>query len=300
MGSREIGFLYFGYGSDYMLLDGGLILEGGGMRGMYTVGVLDYFMKKDIYFKDCFGVSAGANHGCSYCSKQKGRALKIAMRYLEKKQYASVTAMLLTGNFFDKNFHLETVPKQLVPFDYDAADKNPMNFYAVVTEMETGRPMYKRIDNMREDMDWIWASGCLPLFARMVEINGRHYMDGGISDSIPVKESVRRGNAKNVLVLTRDKEYHKTQEKTMPIVKMVYHKYPQFINTMEQRPELYNETLEYILREEEAGRLFVIRPKEPVTVGRLEKNRDALKKLCKQGYDDAKEAYEALLQYMQA
>lgn len=283
-----------------MLLDGGLILEGGGMRGVYTVGVLDFFMKKDIYFKDCFGVSAGANHGCSYCSKQKGRALKIIMRYLDTKQYASATAMLLTGNFFDKKFHLETVPEKLVPYDYEAARENPMNFYAVVTDMETGKAVYKRIDDMKQDIDWIWASGCLPLVAKMVEIDGKYYMDGGIADAIPIKESVRRGNSKNVVVLTRDKDYRKQHEGKMAMVKAAYHHYPEFIKVMEQRPEYYNETLEYILKEEEAGRLFVIRPKETVTVGRLEKDRDALKKLCKQGYDDAKEAYEALLQYMQA
>lgn len=283
-----------------MLLDGGLILEGGGMRGMYTVGVLDFFMKKDLYFKDCYGVSAGANHGSSYYSKQKGRALKITMRYLDTKQYASATAMLLTGNFFDKKFHLETVPKQLVPYDFEAAKENPMNFYAVVTEMESGKPVYKRIEDMEQDVDWIWASGCLPLVAQMVEIDGKHYMDGAIADAIPIKESVKQGNVKNVVVLTRDKEYRKKQEHKMALVKTAYHHYPEFIKVMEQRPEHYNETLDYIRQEEEAGRLFVIRPKEPVSVGRLEKDKDALKALCKQGYDDAKEAYERLLQYMQA
>lgn len=282
-----------------MLLDGGLILEGGGMRGMYTVGVLDFFMKKNLYFKDCYGVSAGASHGSSYYSMQKGRALKIVMRYLETKQYASATAMLLTGNFFDKKFHLETVPTRLVPYDYEASKENPMNFYSVVTEMETGKPVYKRIEDMKQDIDWIWASGCLPLVAKMVEIDGKHYMDGGIADAIPVKESVKQGNAKNVVVLTRHKEYRKEQEATMPLVKAAYHRYPEFIKAMEQRPERYNETLEYILREEEAGRLFVIRPKEPVTVGRLEKDKEALKKLCKQGYDDAKALYGELMQYMQ-
>lgn len=283
-----------------MLLDGGLILEGGGMRGLYTVGVLDFFMKKDIYFKDCYGVSAGASHGSSYYSKQKGRALKIVMRYLDTKQYASKTARVLTGNFFDKKFHLETVPTQLVPYDFEAAKENPMNFYAVVTEMETGEPVYKHIEDVEQDIDWIWASGCLPLAAQMVEINGKHYMDGGIADAIPIKQSVKQGNVKNVVVLTRDKEYRKKQENKMPLVKAAYHNYPEFIKAMEQRPECYNETLEYILKEEEEGRLFVIRPKQPVTVGRLEKDMDALKILCKQGYDDAKEAYEGLLQYMQS
>ena len=282
-----------------MMLNGGLILEGGGMRGLYTVGVLDYFMEQGLYFKDCFGVSAGASHGCSYYSKQRKRALKIVMRYLDTKQYASPMALFLTGNFFDKKFHMQTVPDQLVPYDYEAADANPMNFYSVVTECESGQAVYKKMEHMREDMEWIWASGCLPLVAKMVEIDGKHYMDGGIADAIPIKHSIEIGNKKNVVVLTRDVTYRKSQESTMPLVKLAYHNYPDFVKTMEERPEQYNETLAFIREEEEAGRLFVIRPKEPVTVGRLEKNKDALRALCRQGYQDAKESYEKLLQYME-
>lgn len=269
------------------------------MRGLYTVGVLDYLMRKDTYFKDCIGVSAGASHGCSYLSKQPKRALKIVMRYLDTKQYASSTAMLFTGNFFDKKFHTKTVPEQLVPYDYQAAEKNPMNFYAVVTECESGNPIYHKITDMKKDIEWIWASGCLPLFARIVTIDGKHYLDGGIGDSIPVKQSVNMGNLKNVVVLTRDGSYQKKQEKTMGLVRMRYHKYPKFVEAMANRPQMYNATLDYIRKEEEAGRLFVIRPKNPVTVGRLEKDRDALKELYRAGYEDAMAAYDDMLAFMQ-
>lgn len=282
-----------------MMLDGGLILEGGGMRGLYTVGVLDFFMKKDIYFKDCIGVSAGASHGCSYLSRQPKRARKIVMRYLDTKQYASPTAMILTGDFFDKKFHTQTVPDHLVPYDYETAAQNPMNFYVVATECETGQPVYHKCSDMKKDMEWVWASGCLPMFARTVEIEGRHYLDGAVGDSIPVRHSVEMGNRKNVVVLTRDENYRKTPDKSIHMIRMKYHKYPEFVKVMENRPEAYNDTLEYIRQEEAAGRLFVIRPKTPVTVGRLEKNKEALKALYRSGYEDARDAYQAMLAFMQ-
>ncbi len=280
-----------------MQFDGGLILEGGGMRGIYTVGVLDYFMKKNIYFKDCLGVSAGAIHGTSYLSKQPKRAMKIVLKYLEEKQYASFTAWMITGNYFDRRFHTQVLPKQLFPYDYETAYSNPMKLYAVVTQCESGKAEYKRIQDVEQDIDWVWASGSLPLFARTVKIEGRHYLDGSIADSIPVKKSIEMGNAKNVVVLTRDAAYRKKQEASLPIVKVKYREYPNFVKAVEDRPDKYNETIDFIEQEEKAGRLIVIRPSKPITIGRLEKDREALKELYKQGFLDAKEAYKKILNY---
>lgn len=279
------------------LLNGGLVLEGGGMRGLYTAGVLDYFMEKHTYFKDCIGVSAGANHGSSYLSKQKGRSLDIVLKYLDTKQYASPTALFLTGNFFDKKFHTKVIPNHLAPYDYKTAKQSEMNFYVVATECETGLPVYRKITNLRKDIEWIWASGSLPLYAKMVELDGKHYLDGAIADSIPVNYAQKLGNAKNVVVLTRDVHYRKEQEKNFPVIRARYRKYPAFVETLKQRPEQYNQTIEYILQEEAAGRLFVIRPQKPVTIGRLEKNKEALLALYTQGYEDAKRQYDVMLQF---
>ena len=276
------------------MLDGGLVLEGGGMRGLYTAGVLDFFMEKDIYFKDCVGVSAGASHATNFLSRQKGRSLNIMLQYLDTKQYASPTAWFLTGNFFDKKFHTKILPNRLVPYDYKTAKKSPMHFYAVVTECESGDPVYHQIKSLRQEVDWIWASGSLPLLAKIVELDGRHYLDGGIADSIPVQFSETIGNEKNVVVLTRDIHYRKEQDKNFFVIQAKYHKYPAFVEAVRTRPQRYNETLEYILEEEKAGRLFVIRPQKPVVISRLEKDKEALLALYKQGYEDASAQYEAM------
>ncbi|MCR4716466.1 MAG: patatin family protein [Lachnospiraceae bacterium] len=280
-----------------MVLDGGIVLEGGGMRGFYTAGVLDYFIKRDTYFRDCFGVSAGATQGCNYLSGQRKRGIKIVLKYMKEKQYASAIAKLITGDFYERKFHTDTVPNLLIPYDYEAALNSPMNFYAVVTDCDTGKAVYRKSNDVNANMDWIWASGALPFFTKIVEIDGGHYLDGGLADSIPVKKASEL-NKKNVVVLTRDAEYRKKpSKKTVALMKGVYRKYPNLVEAVKDRPEVYNETLDYIKEQEEAGNLFVIRPKEPVTIGRLEKDEDAIKALYKEGVLDAKDCYDKMIEF---
>ena len=216
---------------------------------------------------------------------------------IEKKNRGKMKKFTAVGNFFDKKFHTKIIPNRLLPYDYKTAKKSCMNFYAVSTECESGEAEYHQIKNMRKEVEWIWASGSLPLLARIVELEGKHYLDGGIADSIPVKFSKSLGNHKSVVVLTRDIHYRKGSDKNYFVIQAKYHKYPAFVEAVRTRPERYNETLEYIAEEEKAGNLFVIRPQKPVVISRLEKDKEALLELYKQGYDDASAQYEAMIDF---
>ena len=196
-----------------MMYDTGLILEGGGMRGTYTTGVLDFFMDHDIYFRHIYGVSAGACHACSYISKQRGRAFEIFEKYLNDERYCSLKSLRKTGNFFGVEMIYDLIPNRYIPFDYEQASVYEGELYSVVTDCRTGEPAYLRIGDLHSDMDKIRASASLPLLARTVKIDGKDYLDGGISDSIPLEESIRAGNRKNVLILTREKGYKKKKIK---------------------------------------------------------------------------------------
>ena len=277
----------------------GLILEGGGMRGTYTAGVLDAFLDKEIEFSSVYGVSAGSCHGCNYLSKQKERGKKVFIDYIDDPRYCSFKSLITTGDFFGVDMCYSQIPDVYVPYDYEEFAKYQGDFYVVMTNLETGKPEYHKVKDMRKQIWMIRASSSLPLLSRTIIAHGRPYLDGGVSDSIPIRESVRRGNKKNVIILTRDKSYRKEENSILPLMRLRYKKYPNFIRTMENRHTDYNETLDYIEREEAAGNLFVIRPKEPVEVDRLEKNKEKLLQLYNQGYQDGLDAIESMKAYLE-
>ena len=277
----------------------GLVLEGGGMRGVYTAGVLDYFLDQKIEFSSCYGVSAGACHACSYLSKQKGRAFATNVNYLKDKRYCSVHSLITTGDLFGVEMLYDIIPNQLIPYDYQAFEDNKCKFYAVATNCRTGEPEYFHIKNMRRDINAVRASSSLPLLARRVIINNEEYLDGGISDSIPLKKSIKDGNKINVLVLTRDSSYRKRPNKLARIIRLKYSDCPQLIKRLEERHENYNKTLEFIAEERNAGRAFVIQPKNTVNIGLIEKDRNKLEALYKEGYNDAEEAYPRLIKFLE-
>ncbi len=280
------------------LIEGGLVIEGGGTRGIYAAGVMDFFIDKDIYFSNCYGVSAGSCHCCSYLSKQKGRARDVFVEYINDDRYASFKNLMKTGDYFGKEFSLKTIPNELLPYDYDTYESQKSNFYAVATNVETGKAEYLKVVDMHKDIDYVWASSSLPLMSRIVEIDGKKYLDGGVADSIPVLKSIEDGNEKTVLILTREKSYRKEPNKLISVIRMKYKEYPSFVKAMEERHIVYNEILDKIDELEKAGKIFVFRPKEPVKVGRIEKDRERLLALYKQGYDDAKDGYEKLKEYL--
>ena len=280
------------------MIKAGLVVEGGGMRGVYSSGVLDFFIEKDLFFENNYGVSAGACHLCSYLAKQYKRAFRVNVDYLNDKRYCSVHSLLKTGNLFGAEMLYDIIPNELDLFDYDTYNKNESNFYVVITDINTGKPEYVKIGDLKKDIIYVRASSSLPLLAQNVKINDKEYLDGGISDSIPIKKSIADGNKKNVVILTRDSTYRKGKNSLMPIIKLKYKKYPNLINSMANRYIVYNQTLDFIEELEKSQDVFVIRPKKPVNIGRTEKNREKLEALYNDGYNDAKDCYEELLKYL--
>lgn len=200
------------------MIKAGLVVEGGGMRGVYAAGVLDFFMEKDLYFTNNYGVSAGACHLCSYLSKQNKRAFRVNVDYLQDKRYCSVRSLIKTGDLFGAEMLYDIIPNQLDLFDYDAFKNNNANFYSVITNINTGKPEYIKINDLKNDIIYIRASSSLPFLAQNVKIKDEYYLDGGISDSIPIKKSIDDGNKKNVVILTRDKTYRKSKTSLIPII----------------------------------------------------------------------------------
>ena len=281
------------------MIEAGLVVEGGGMRGVYTAGVLDYFMEKNLYFDDCYGVSAGACHISSYVSKQIGRSIKVTLDYIDDKRYCSINSLIKTGDMFGVEMLYDLIPNKLELYDYDTFNKFKGNFYSVVTNCKTGKAEYMKIKDMKKDIIAVRASSSLPLLSRIVEINGKEYLDGGITDSIPIKKSIKDGHKKNVVILTRDKTYRKSKPKFLSFFKLKYKKYPNLVKAIENRYKMYNETLDFIEEEKAKNKVFIIQPKLPVKISRIEKDKDKLKELYNQGYEDAKELYEDLMKFLE-
>lgn len=277
----------------------GLVLEGGGMKGMYTCGVLEFFLEKGIMFDHCYGVSAGACHMCSYLSGQKRRAYHVGVDYLGCRDYCSTRSLLRTGDLFNKDLCYDLVPNYLNPYDYDAFDRYEGKAYAVVTNIVSGEAEYLQIRDMKKDIVMVQASSSLPLVSRNVKIGDRLYLDGGLSDSIPIRKSIRDGNRKNVVIMTKEEGYRKEKSGALKLIKVAYLKYPKVYELMKNRHIAYNETLEYLEEQEKYGKVFVIRPKTKSPVGRIEKDKEKLTALYEQGYREAEEKYEALLAYLE-
>ena len=277
----------------------GLILEGGGMRGVYTAGVLDAFLEENIEFSSIYGVSAGSCHACSYMSKQKGRAYRVNVDYLDDPNYCGVKSYLKTGNVFGADMLYSQIPNVLDPFDYEEFEKYPGKFFAVLTNLETREPEYIRVKDLKKQMWAVRASSSLPLVSKTLVVKGRHYLDGGIADSIPIRRSIEAGNEKNVVILTREDSYRKTPNELMPLMKLRYSHSKAFLEKAENRHIRYNETLDFLKKEEEEGRTFVIRPSEKVNVGRVEKNKDKLEHLYNIGLEDGRKSMEAMKKYLE-
>lgn len=279
----------------------GLVLEGGGLKGVYTAGVLDFFLDKGLEFSGIYGVSAGACNMCSYLSKQRGRSRDVNIDYLDSRRYCSAESLLLTGDLFNVDICYHLIPDYLYPFDYDTFDKYTGKAYSVVTDIVTGRPEYLRIRDLRKDMDKIRASASLPLVARTVKIDGKFYLDGGLSDSIPLRKSVVDGNRKNVVVMTKETGYIKEPAGTvnLAMLKARYFRYPKVYELIKKRHLVYNACVNYIEEQQAKGEVFVIRPKKKSNVGRIEKDKEKLIAFYEAGYQDAKDSYEDLIRYLE-
>lgn len=278
----------------------GLVLEGGGMRGMYTCGVLEFFLEKELIFSDCYGVSAGACHLCSYLSGQKERALHVGIDYLQCRDYCSLSSLLRTGDLFNKDFCYDLIPNYLNPYDYEAFERYPGRAYAVATNIETGEAEYLRLKHMQTDIEAVRASSSLPLVSKNVRIGNKLYLDGGISDAIPLQKSILDGNQKNIVVLTKEVGYRRKPSSLLPLIRAAYLRYPKVYELMKNRHIAYNRTLDMVEKKEKAGEIIVLRPKENGGIGRIEKDKEKLMALYRQGYEDAKARYEEILAYLEA
>ncbi|QSX07216.1 patatin family protein [Sedimentibacter sp. zth1] len=276
----------------------GLVLEGGGLRGVYTAGVLDVLLENNIEFDYCIGVSAGACNAVSFISKQKGRNRDVNINYINDKRYFGVHNLVTTGNIFGVKMMFDIIPHELLPFDYNTFESSNCKMVVGVTDIETGEPCYYEIKGLREKYDIINASSSLPFLSKIVEYNGKKLLDGGMSDSIPIKKSISDGNEKNVIVLTQHRGYRKSKSKMGRYAKIKYRKYPNFIKTLAGRHIAYNDTLDFISDLENKEQAFVLCPSEPLNMSRLERNTDVLKRVYNLGVSDTIKKMNELKNYI--
>ncbi|MGN0682859.1 MAG: patatin family protein [Oscillospiraceae bacterium] len=275
----------------------GLVLEGGAMRGMFTAGVLDVFLENNITVDCVVGVSAGALFGVNYLSGQNGRVIRYNKRFNSDKDYMGIRPLLREGNIFSTEYAYDRVPRRLDPFDDEAFKKSGVPFYAVTTDVESGEPRYVRINSVFEQMDTLRASGSMPFVSKPVVIDGRKYLDGGISDSIPFEWLSKQGCDKLIVILTRDMEYRK-KPMNKALIKAYGLKYPKVAEMLLTRHTLYNKSVELLKEWEAEGKAFVIRPSKTIDIGRIEKNPEKLQSVYDLGRSDGKSVLGALGEYM--
>ena len=258
----------------------GLVMEGGAMRGMFTAGVLDVLMENKVEFDGAMGVSAGAVFGCNFKSRQIGRSLRYNMRFCDDPRYCSVESLIKTGDLYGVQFCYDEIPNKLDPFDAETYRNNPMPFYAVCTNVETGKAIHKRLDNGdAKDMEYFRASASMPVVSRIVEVDGYKLLDGGITDSIPLASMERRGYPRNVVILTQPLDYVKKKSDMLPLIRLVMRDYPKVIKAMEVRHIRYNKQEAYVREQELAGKVFVIRPPYALGISRTEDDPAELRRV---------------------
>ena len=277
----------------------GLVLEGGAMRGMYTAGVLDTFLENNIEVNGIIGVSAGVLFGVNYLSKQKGRVIRYNKRFINDRRYMGLWSLLTTGNIINKEFSFYEVPQKLDVFDNDTFMKSKIDFWATVTNMETGNAEYIKLDDLFAQLEVLRATSAMPYVSKIVELENGKYLDGGISDSIPVEKCKELGFDKVIVVLTRPLDYRKRKPKEF-LAKTYYRKYPKFAKTLNNRYKMYNETVEKIIDMENKKEIFVIRPTRLVKVKRIEKDPNKLQEMYELGIEDAKNSLEKLNEYIKS
>ncbi len=260
----------------------GLVLEGGGMRGLFTAGVMDVMMEYGIRFDGIVGVSAGASFGCNYKSHQ-------------------LRSLLKTGNLVAAEFSYHTLPKELDVFDFDAYNADPAEFHVVCTDVLTGEPVYHRIDFMDDDgLEWIRASASMPLVSKPVNIDGKLLLDGGISDSIPLRYFQGQGFERNLVILTQPKGFYKKRTKLMPLFHLFSSRYPAIVQAMSRRHLMYNEELAYLEEQERRGNILLIYPQDTLPIGRTEQDERKMQRIYAMGREKAEEMLSEIRAFVEA
>ena len=263
-----------------------LILEGGGNRGVYTSGVLDAFLDNDIDIKSIYGVSAGALNALSYFSKQKQRNLRLNKEYIYSKECVDYKRLFLGKSILNLDYVFNEVNTKLDPLNFEEFNKKE-NFTVVATNVVTGAPVYKKIEDYYQDYLYIKASAALPIVSKIINVDNLKLLDGGLSDSIPVIKAMNDGYDKIIIILTRDRDFVCKPYKFMNVYKTKYIKYPNLIKTMENRADKYNVTRDLITQFEAEGKVLAIYPSEPLVINRLEHDVDKIDYVYNLGYNDA-------------
>lgn len=278
----------------------GLVLEGGAMRGLFTSGILDVMMETGIEPDGLIGVSAGAAFGCNYKSRQPGRAIRYNKRYARDKRYCSWQSWLKTGDLFNAEFGYHVIPKKYDLFDDKAFEQNPMEFYAVCTDVETGLPVYKKLEESTHlTYDWIRASASMPLASKVVELEGIKVLDGGVADSIPLQYFESIGYDRNVVILTQPEGYVKEHNRLMPLMRIALKKYPKMIEALDQRHIMYNCQLDYVRQAEREGRCIVIRPDDKLPIGHISHDPEQMQRVYELGRDTGLRNIDRLKEFYQ-
>lgn len=275
----------------------GLVLEGGAMRGLYTCGVLDVFLKENINVDCIIGVSAGALFGINYCSNQPGRVLRYQKKYVKEKNYLGLKTFLKTGNIVNKKLAYYDIPRKYDIFDEETFKKSKTKFYAVVTNVTTGKAEYIKITDTNKQIKYFEATGAMPFVSKMVEIGNEKYLDGALADSIPVTKMQELGYDKIIVVLTKPAGYRKRKNPEFFAEKR-YKEYPKLVEAINTRYLRYNATLEKIEELEKKKEIFVIRPSHKVKMSRIEKDPAKIEEMYNLGVTDTEELLATLKDYL--
>ena len=258
----------------------GLVLEGGAMRGLFSAGVIDVMMEHDVWPDGVIGVSAGAAFGCNYKSRQPGRSIRYNMRFAKDPRYSGMRSLITSGDYFNADFAYHVLPTVYDKFDTAAFEANPMAFYVTCTEVTTGEAVYRRLDRCDDStFDWIRASASMPLFSRVIDLDGHKLLDGGVADSIPLAYFESLGYDRNVVVLTQPAGYQKEHNRFMLLMRLALRHYPRMIDALDKRHIMYNKQLEFVAQAEHEGRCLVIRPDEKIPIGHISHNPDQMRRV---------------------
>lgn len=277
----------------------GLVLEGGGLRGLFSAGVMDVMMEAGIRFDGIVGVSSGATFGCNYKSGQPGRVLRYNLRFRDDPRYMGLRSLLRTGDLVGAEFSYHLMPDELDIFDREAYDADPAEFHVVCTDVRTGEPVYHRIDRMSdEELDWIRASASMPIVSRPVRLGGRLLLDGGISDSIPLRYFQGQGFLRNVVILTQPKGFLKRETRLMPLFHVFMRRCPAIIRAMSRRHLMYNDELSYLAEQEREGNILLICPRDTLPIGRTEQDEAKMRRVYQMGRKVAGEVMPAVRAFL--
>lgn len=277
----------------------GLVLEGGAARGIYTAGVLDVFAQNGIRADGVMGVSAGAIHGLNYVSGQCGRSYCFTVKYCADRRFMSFSSLLRTGDLCGADFCYYEIPERLVPFAQEAFAQSKTRYYCVCTDVRTGQPVYHECPTVQgNEIEWVRASASMPLVSRTVETDGMLLLDGGVSDSVPLRKMQALGYEKNIVICTRHEGYRKTKDAAAALMPLRYAGYPAFVKAMQDRAEMYNRQMDDLKKAEENGEAFVIRPSSPLTIGRMEHDPAVIREVYLLGRSDAEKQLDAVRNYI--